>query len=178
MSTSAEGQDPERDRAEAAEQLPVDSDLDDFSGHRDRPAHLRPAFVLVVGLGGAFGTLTRALLTDLGGSRLGLSSATATMIINVAGCLLLGVLLELLLRLGSDHGRRRVLRLLLGTGFLGAFTTYSTLAVVVAEQLRDGSWAGGVGYGVISLLLGLPACAAGIAVAGLKRHQPAAGGPR
>ena len=131
----------------------------------------------MVGLGGAFGTLTRALLTDLGGTRFSLTSGSATMIINIAGCLLLGGLLELLVRLGPDHGRRRVLRLLLGTGFLGGFTTYSTLALVVAEQLRAGAWVGGVGYGMGSLLAGLVACTAGIALAGLRRHQ-AAGEPR
>lgn len=176
MAPSADDGDPERDRPGADDQLPVDSDIDDIAADRDRPTHLRPAFVLVVGLGGAFGTLTRALLTDLGGTRFGLSSGSATMIINIAGCLLLGGLLELLVRLGPDHGRRRMLRLLLGTGFLGGFTTYSTLALVVAEQLRSGAWVGGVGYGLGSLLLGLVACAVGIALASLRRHH-AAGEP-
>lgn len=177
MASSADDEDPKPDRPGAEDQLPVDSDLDDnaedVAADRGRPAHLRPAFVLVVGLGGAFGTLSRALLTALGGTWFSLSSGSATMIINIAGCLLLGGLLELLVRLGSDHGRRRVLRLLLGTGFLGGFTTYSTLALVVAEQLRAGAWVGGVGYGLGSLLLGLVACAAGIALASLRRHHAA-----
>ncbi len=161
----------EADGAAAREELPVDSDLDDVAADRERPVHLRPRFLLAVGLGGALGTLSRDLLTELGASSFGLAGGPATLIINVIGCLLLGALLELLVRLGPDHGRRRVFRLLLGTGFLGGFTTYSTLALVVAGQLRSGRWGGGIGYGLASLALGLLACLVGIALASLRRHH-------
>ncbi|WP_232085192.1 CrcB family protein [Arthrobacter sp. SO5] len=53
----------------------------------------------------------------------------ATLLINLAGAWALGALLEGLHRRGPDVGIRRSLRLLLGTGFLGGFTTYSALAL-------------------------------------------------
>ena len=50
----------------------------------------------------------------------------STVLINVSGCLLIGVLMVLLLELTSPH---RLLRPFLGVGVLGGFTTYSTFAV-------------------------------------------------
>ena len=54
------------------------------------------------------------------------------------GAFALGVLLEWLAVHGSDVSHRRAERLLLGTGFLGGFTTYSALAVESEGLLRDG----------------------------------------
>ncbi len=141
-----------------------------MAADRARPVHLRPGFLLVVGVGGALGTATRALLTQAGGNR-GIGTGPSTLVINVAGSMFLGILLELLVRLGPDRGRRRLVRLLVGTGFMGGFTTYSTLALEVAEGLRAGRWAGSIGYALASVALGLIACAAGIALAGLRRHH-------
>ena len=151
-------------------ELPVDSDIDDVAADRARSVHLRPGYLLVVGAGGAVGTAARALLTQAGANR-DIGTGPSTLLINVAGSLFLGVLLELLVRLGPDHGRRRLVRLLVGTGFMGGFTTYSTLALGVAEGLRAGRWAGSVGYALASVALGLIACAAGIALAALRRHH-------
>ena len=52
----------------------------------------------------------------------------AILIVNLVGAFLLGLLVESLAQRGPDVGRRRSLRLLLGTGTLGGFTTYSALA--------------------------------------------------
>lgn len=88
-----------------------------------------------------------------------------TLLINVSGALLLGMLLEGLARRGDDSGHRRVLRLLLGTGVMGAFTTYSTLALE-ANMLLDGQHLGqALLYLGLSLIGGVMAAALGIWVA-------------
>src|SRR5699024_11239433 len=63
--------------------------------------------------------LTHTFLSDL---------PVGTFLANISGAFLLGLLVESLSRRGADHGRRRDLRLLLGTGLLGGYTTYSALA--------------------------------------------------
>ena len=108
-----------------------------------------------------------------------------TLLINLAGAFLLGVLLEALLRRGADQGTRRTVRLAAGTGFLGAFTTYSTLAIE-AVQLADGHrLAGAVVYAVLSLLGGALTATAGIWTASIhhrrtsdRRARAAAGAQR
>lgn len=112
--------------------------------------------------GGAVGTAARVALSLLIPSVGGLP--VAILVINVVGSFLLGVLLEALTRRGPDVGRRRTARLLLGTGFCGGFTTYSTLAVGTAELLGAGATGLGVAYAVGSVLLGALAAWAGILV--------------
>lgn len=106
----------------------------------------------VVAVGGAVGSLARYLITlavgDTGAFPL------ATFGINVVGAFLLGMLVEALTRLGSDHGRWRTVRLLLGTGVLGGFTTYSLLAADTAELLLDDQVWVAAGYGLATLVVG------------------------
>jgi CrcB protein len=78
--------------------------------------------------------------------------------INVAGAFLLGALVETLARRGPDTGARRVLRLGLGTGVLGGFTTYSTLAVETASLPAPVASA----YLAGTVLLGAAASLAGV----------------
>lgn len=89
----------------------------------------------------------------------------ATMLINLAGAFVLGVLLEALVRAGADSGWRRRARLLAGTGFMGAFTTYSTFAVEAALLVRADRAGLAVGYIAATVVGGLVAAAAGIVVA-------------
>jgi CrcB protein len=84
---------------------------------------------------------------------------------NLAGAFLLGVLLEALVRRGPDHGIRRTLRLLIGTGFMGGFTTYSALATDTASLLAaEHGWLA-ASYALGTVLVGGIATAAGILVA-------------
>lgn len=105
-----------------------------------------------VAVGGAVGSLARYLVT-LAVGETG-SFPLATFAINVVGAFLLGLLVEVLAGLGSDDGRRRTTRLLLGTGVLGGFTTYSLLATDAAQLLLDGRVWVAVGYGVSTLVVG------------------------
>ncbi|MCM3660505.1 CrcB family protein [Georgenia satyanarayanai] len=113
-----------------------------------------------VAAGGAAGAVARHLLVGAAGS----SGWAATLAVNAAGAFLLGLLLERLTRGGPDTGHRRRLRLLLGTGALGGFTTYSGIAVEVLARLDAGHWAGAAGYGLGTVLAGLAACGAGVLV--------------
>jgi len=96
------------------------------------------------------------------------------LLINVVGAFALGLLLESLVRRGPDAGRRRDLRLLVGTGVLGGFTTYSALAVDTATLLGD-ALPIAINYGVGSVVLGAVASWVGITVsAALHRRSEAA----
>lgn len=94
-----------------------------------RGLHTRWRFVAVVAAGGVVGTAAReSLELVLPQSRFPFAVFT----VNLLGAFLLGFLVEALARRGADKGVRRVLRLGLGTGMLGGFTTYGTLALGVA----------------------------------------------
>lgn len=99
-----------------------------------------------------------------------------TLGINLLGALLLGLLLEALVRRGPDAGGRRTLRLLLGTGMLGGFTTYSALATDSALLLHNGAVVVALGYAFGTVLLGGIATWLGIVI-GAARHRRTHGGP-
>ncbi|MHA7274966.1 fluoride efflux transporter FluC [Arthrobacter sp. Hz1] len=88
-----------------------------------------------------------------------------TLLINLSGSFLLGLLLESLLRTGPDQGKRRMVRLLAGTGFLGGFTTYSTFAIETIGLGTEGDYWPAAGYVAASLLGGILLSFAGIGLA-------------
>lgn len=106
----------------------------------------------VVALGGAAGSLARHLLSIAIGPRGDLP--LAVLVVNVAGAFLLGLLVEAVSRSGGDGGRWRTARLLLGTGVLGGFTTYSLLAADLAELLLAGAVGTAALYAILTLVLG------------------------
>jgi CrcB protein len=132
---------------------------------------LRPALITLVGIGGALGTAARYALARWLPANSGLPRGT--LIANLVGALILGVLLEALARGGPDLGTRRKLRLLIGTGFCGGLTTYSTLAVETDLLIRAHRDALAAGYAVASVIAGIAVAAIGIAVAARLRGRPA-----
>lgn len=89
--------------------------------------------VLVIAVGGVLGALARYGAGQWWPTPAGTFPWT-TFVINVVGCLLIGVLLVLVSEVFTPH---RLVRPLLGTGLLGGFTTFSTYAVD-AQRLIDG----------------------------------------
>ncbi|GEN78959.1 fluoride efflux transporter FluC [Actinotalea fermentans] len=128
-----------------------------------RPAYLRPGLVALVALGGAVGTTARYLLAS---AVPGAGWPVATFGANVVGAFLLGVLLEALVRRGPETPRGRAVRLTLGTGLLGGFTTFSSLAIEVERFWARGDVGPGAAYGLGSVALGFVAALAGVVVAG------------
>lgn len=138
-------------------------EVGDASLRPARPVHLRPAFLGLAFLGGAIGTGLRDGLTLLfPGSG---SSLAAILGINLVGALCLGFLLEFLARRGDDVGPRRTLRVLIGTGVLGGFTTYSTLAMNTVGLAESGHVWAGAGYAGLTVAIGVVASGAGILLA-------------
>lgn len=146
-------------------QLPVDSDLDvseSLTG-KPRPVHLRWRYMGLVLVGGSLGTAARYLLSTAIPDWQGIP--VGTLAINIAGAFALGILLETLIRRGPDEGARRTLRLLLGTGMLGGFTTYSSFAVEADGLLAADQLWGSLLYSAATLLIGAAASGAGIIAA-------------
>ncbi len=133
---------------------------------RARLLPLRWGAVGLVAVGGLFGAGAREAV----GQALPAAAGTfpvAILLINLSGAFLLGLLLEGLVRAGDDSGGRRRARLLGGTGFLGAFTTYSTFAVQADLLVRAGRPATAVAYAAATVLGGVLATSAGIALGAL-----------
>lgn len=126
---------------------------------RPRPAHLSWANIGLVAVGGGVGTGLRYLITTLTHQVAGVPIATLG--INVIGAFLLGVLLEFLADRSPDTGWSRRIRLGVGTGGLGGFTTYSALATdtVVLAASHPGR---AIGYAVGTVIIGAAASIGGI----------------
>ncbi|WP_067652104.1 fluoride efflux transporter FluC [Nocardia harenae] len=129
--------------------------------------------LLLVGAGGLAGAALRYRLGVWFPHRAG-GWPGATFAVNVTGAFLLGLLLEALVRMGPDTGARQRVRLTVGTGFLGAFTTYSTLAVDTDLLLRAGHPGTAAAYAVGTVLAGGLASTAGIALGALLHRRGAA----
>ncbi len=97
-----------------------------------------------VGLGGAAGSMARYLLSTwtLGGQAI-LGFPAGTFVVNAAGSLLIGILLQTLT--SSTAGW------LLVTGFCGGFTTFSTFSADTVRLLRAGDYGPAAGYVVLSV---------------------------
>ena len=87
--------------------------------------------VVIVAIGGAIGVVSRYSIPSLFPGRYGISN---TIVINLIGSLFLGILFGAI-SAGLDISEETVL--LIGTGFLGAFTTMSTFALESVELMQE-----------------------------------------
>lgn len=118
---------------------------------------LRP---LAVAAGGAVGSWLRWGASSAFPVSPGTFPVT-TLAINVLGSALLGVVLVVLL---DRSAPRTGWHALLGTGVLGAFTTFSTFAVESVELVRVGRWPVALAYVASSIGVGLAAVVVALAV--------------
>jgi CrcB protein len=136
--------------------LPVDPDVTTDSDVP--PPRVHSSVLTVVALGGALGALARwavaeALPHDPG------EFPWDTLLTNVVGCFLIGMLMVLVVERWPD---RRLVRPFFGTGILGGFTTFSTYAVDTRALFAAGHPGPAVAYLGGTLLLGLAAVVAGL----------------
>lgn len=96
-----------------------------------------PASLLLIAGGGMLGTLIRYGLATAHSVQAGVWP-WVTFWINIVGSAVLGALLDGLAATGPDDGWRRRVRLAVGTGLLGGFTTYSTFSVEIVTLARAG----------------------------------------
>ena len=117
--------------------------------------------LLIVGFAGAAGAIARYAVSGWSYELIGTRLPWGTLIVNVAGCFLLGLFMHAsLTTLTSPEWR-----LAIATGFLGALTTFSTLSYETIQKLEQGSW-GAAGMNVLlNLAIGLPATWIGLVLA-------------
>lgn len=115
---------------------------------------------LYIGFGGAAGAAARylisILLKDYGGP-------ASTLIANLTGCFLIGLLLTISLEILALSGEMRTG---IAVGFIGALTTFSTFTVEVFQLFLSGEILKAVVYPAVSGAAGLLSAYAGVAVAG------------
>ncbi len=117
--------------------------------------------VLFVVLGGGLGAPLRYATDRAVQARTGGAFPWGTLVVNVAGSFLLGLVTALL-----GAGGPEWLRFAVGVGFCGALTTYSTFGYETVRLAQSGSWSSAAGNVVLSLAAGLGAAAAGLALGG------------
>jgi CrcB protein len=117
-------------------------------------------FLAVVAAGGG-GALARYLVDGAVQTRVGGVFPWGTFVINVTGSLLLGVVVGLALYQGLPEAERTIL----GTGFCGAYTTYSTFSFETMRLVEDGARRSALLNVLASTACGLLAAGAGLALA-------------
>ena len=117
--------------------------------------------VLLVAIGGAVGSVCRYLVGVVALRLFGPAFPWGTLIVNLAGSFAIGVLTELLAR---RFNASLELRVLLVTGFLGGFTTFSSFSLDTIVLYERGAFALAAAYVLASVILSLGATFAGMAV--------------
>ncbi|WP_310739814.1 fluoride efflux transporter FluC [Oceanobacillus alkalisoli] len=103
-------------------------------------------YLFIVGVGGFFGAIARYTISGKMNNS-GKAIPMGTLLANLAGAFLLGLLM--------GAGVDALLLLLLGTGFLGAFTTFSTLKLEMGSLWRKGNRREFLFYTVLTYVFGI-----------------------
>lgn len=122
---------------------------------------------LSVAAGGAVGSVLRyqigRLVTNLAGP--GNAFPWGTLAVNIAGSLAMGALIGWLARGTLSEQSAEPLRLLVGVGLLGGFTTFSAFSSELVTMLHRGQAGLAAGYAVASLVAGMAAIIIGLVAA-------------
>lgn len=117
---------------------------------------------LLIALGGSAGAVARFWVGTTVAGRLGTRFPYGTFIINITACLIIGFSLEYL---GRHIELNPAWRYLIPTGFIGAYSTFSTFEWETFANLQSGAFFIAGLYVVLSLVLGLLAVWAGVLLA-------------
>jgi CrcB protein len=123
---------------------------------------------LLVMLGGAAGSAARYAVSLAIMSRWQPWFPVATIVVNVTGCFLIGLLLTVIAQRHSIDPR---LGLLLGTGFLGGYTTFSTFAYETESLAHGGHRVSALLNVIASVVLGWLAVKAGVFAASFMKSS-------
>jgi CrcB protein len=135
---------------------PIDPDVDlHVPAQR---AELHWPVLVAIALGGSLGALARyGVQSALPAAPAGFP--WATFLVNVSGCLLIGVLMVVITEVRAAH---RLVRPFLGVGVLGGFTTFSTYVVDVQRTVAAGAPVTGLVYLGATMAAALAAATAGM----------------
>ena len=114
----------------------------------------------VVATFGALGAVARFTVDGTIRSRMPSTTPWATILINVSGSFLLGLVTGLV----TDHGLSETLRLAVGTGFCGGYTTFSTAMFETVRLIQQSAWRLVAANVVATVVLTTAAAAVGLAV--------------
>jgi CrcB protein len=119
--------------------------------------------LLLACVGGALGSGARYLTYVGVGRWVGIASpyaaAFATLLVNVVGSFLMGLVIELV---ALRYNGSLEVRTLLATGFLGGFTTFSAFSMDFAHLMQRGETAYAIAYVLASVIVSLLAIFAGL----------------
>lgn len=119
--------------------------------------------VALLVVAGALGAVSRFALDSFVKSRLGNTTFPwATIGINVTGSFVLGLLAGSVM----FHGASSDLQAVVGTGFCGGYTTFSTASFETVRLVQSGKHYSALLNAIGTLVLSVAACAAGVALAG------------
>jgi len=116
---------------------------------------------ILVGIGGFVGSVLRYYSQQVVSKFFPSALPYGTLAVNVAGCLLIGIIYGL-----SERGNALTpeWRMLLATGFCGGYTTFSAFSYESVRLISDGEWFYVAWYVAVSVLAGLAATFIGLAV--------------
>lgn len=117
--------------------------------------------LLLVGLGGAIGSMARYGVSRIVNARYTQSFPLATFIINIVGCLLIGLLFGYVQK---NNNQPSDLWLVLATGFCGGFTTFSAFALENVTLLKGQLSITALLYIAASVIVGILLCRLGISI--------------
>ncbi|MCL6525012.1 MAG: fluoride efflux transporter CrcB [Thermoflavifilum sp.] len=117
--------------------------------------------ILLVGIGSFAGGILRFLFQSFVQRHYPFPFPLGTLLVNVSGCFLIGIIYGLTAKGGVLSSE---MRLLLATGVCGGYTTFSSFAYENVSLLADGEWFYFGLYSVLSFMLGLAAAYAGAAM--------------
>ncbi|MDK1489302.1 fluoride efflux transporter CrcB [Sinorhizobium sp. 7-81] len=117
--------------------------------------------ILLVGAGGALGSVLRYLVGLWTLHRFGPAFPLGTLCVNVSGSFLIGFLTEFIMR---KMGASAEMRVFLITGVLGGYTTFSAFSLDAITLLEHGQQTLGVAYIIASVTLSILAVFAGLAL--------------
>jgi CrcB protein len=115
--------------------------------------------ILLVGLGGGVGSIFRFLTSYFTLKAGNHPLPVATFIVNMAGCLLIGLLAGIAIR---QQWLDENMRLLLMTGFCGGFTTFSAFSLENMQMFQSGQYVSLVLYVLASIVFGFAAVGVGL----------------